>query len=140
MHLYPGHPMQVSPCQNTGDVETHGPCNMHHDTMRPETGSASRTSLSSHTSPFSPTANCWNQGASTTRKPRRGDKLTLHPFTAVTASASSIHADVLTTSPHCNKCGYSHPPNKCPTIGQQCFGCSGSNHFTALCRWKNRRQ
>ena len=52
------------------------------------------------------------------------------------ASASSIHTDALTTSPHthCKKCGYSHPSTKSLTYGQQCYTCSSSNHFTALCK------
>ena len=40
----------------------------------------------------------------------------------------------------CNKCSYSHPPHKCPTLGQQCYACGGPNHFTVLCRQKNWRQ
>ena len=36
----------------------------------------------------------------------------LTTITVVTSSASSIHADSLTTYPHCNKCGYSHPSSK----------------------------
>ena len=55
-------------------------CNMQCDTMRPDTGSDSRTSPSLPTSPFSPTANCWNLGASSTRKPGRGDELTSCPL------------------------------------------------------------
>ena len=51
-------------------------CNTKCKTTRPETASASRTSLNSHISPFSPSANCWNLGASSTRKPGRGDELT----------------------------------------------------------------
>ena len=38
------------------------------DTMRPETGSTSRTSPSSHTSPFSPNANCLSPNASSTNR------------------------------------------------------------------------
>ena len=72
--------MQVPPFQNPGDAKAHWYCNMLCDTMRPETGSASKTSPSSHTNPFSLTANCWNQGGSSTRKPKRGDELTLHPL------------------------------------------------------------
>ena len=61
-------------------------------------------------------------------------------ITTATASAFSIHADALTTQFHCNKCNYTLHPNKCPTLGQQCYTCGGSNHFTALCRQRNRRQ
>ena len=37
---------------------------------------------------------------------------------AATTSACSIHADAFTTQSHCNKCNYTHPPNKCPAFGQ----------------------
>ena len=58
------------------------------------------------------------------------------------ATASSIHADALTVSPHncCNKCGYSHPHTKCQAQGQQCYTCSSYNHFTALCRQQRYKQ
>ena len=49
------------------------------DTMRPETGSASRTSCSSHTSPFSSTANCSSPSASNTKRQRRRDEPTSPP-------------------------------------------------------------
>ena len=56
------------------------------------------------------------------------------------ASASSINTNALITSPHthCNKCDYSHPSSKCPAYGQQCYACSSSNHFTALCKHRRR--
>ena len=46
----------------------------------------------------------------------------------------SIHQDVLTTLPKCPKYGYSHPQNKCPTYGKECFNFGSCNHYTALCR------
>ena len=61
-------------------------------------------------------------------------------MTAVTSSASSIHADALTTFPCCNKCAYSHPVNKCPTKGHTCYTCGGHNHYTALCIQKKHRK
>ena len=59
-----------------------------------------------------------------------------------TASTSSIHTDALTVSPHnhCQKCGYSNPHTKCPAQGQQCYTCSGYNHFTVLCRQRRCKQ
>ena len=53
-----------------------------------------------------------------------------------TASTSSIHMDALSLEHHnCfQKCGYSHPNTKCPAQGQQCYTCSGYNHFTVLCK------
>ena len=52
------------------------------------------------------------------------------------ASASSIHMEALSLSHHnhCQKCGYSHPNNKCPAQCQQCYACSGYNHYTAWCK------
>ena len=38
------------------------------------------------------------------------------------------------THNHCQKCGYSHPNNKCPAKGQQYYACGGYNHYTALCK------
>ena len=60
-------------------------------------------------------------------------------ITAVISSASSIHAYALTTFPHCNKCGYSHPVNKCPAKGQTCYACGGYNGYTALYKKKQRK-
>ena len=55
-------------------------------------------------------------------------------ISTATTSASSIHTGALTTHTHCNKCNYIHPPNKCPTYGQQCYACGGSNYCTAFCK------
>ena len=63
----------------------------------------------------------------------------LTSITAVTSSASSIHADALTTFAHCNTCGYSHPVNKCPAKGQTCYAWGGHNNYTALCIKKHRK-
>ena len=54
-------------------------CNMQCNLMSPETGSANRTSPSSHTSPFSPSGSCLNADVSSIKRPRRRDELTLHP-------------------------------------------------------------
>ena len=54
-------------------------------------------------------------------------------LTTVT-SASSIHKHALSTFLKCSKCGYSHPTNKCPAQGRECFNCGSWNHYTALCR------
>ena len=50
------------------------------NTIRPETGSISRTTSSSTTSPFLPNASCSSLTVSGIRRPRRGDKLTLLPL------------------------------------------------------------
>ena len=54
---------------------------------------------------------------------------------SITAATSSLHLDAVSTSSkhHCMKCGYSHPPTKCPAKGQQCYACGGYYHFTVLC-------
>ena len=110
------------------------------DTTRSETGSVNRTSPSSCTSPYSPTVSCLNPDVNSIRRPSRGDgdELTTHPSQQQLPQHHPSMLMPLLPSP-CNKCGYSHPVNKCPAIGQQCYTCSGSNHFTALCRQKNRK-
>ena len=64
----PSSPKVNSITPNTGNVKGK-PCN----TMRPGTGSGSKTSPISHTSPFSPTASCSSPGASSTKRQRRRD-------------------------------------------------------------------
>ena len=60
---------------------------------------------------------------------------------SITAATSSLHMDAMSQSqPCCCKCGYSHPNGKCPAKGQQCYVCSGYNHYTALCWQKRHRQ
>lgn len=34
----------------------------------------------------------------------------------------------------CQKCGYKHPPNKCPAEGETCNKCFKLNHFAKMCR------
>ena len=46
----------------------------------------------------------------------------------------------MSRSPSCCKCGYSNPNAKCPAKGQQCYACSGYNHYTVLCQKKGCRQ
>ena len=57
---------------------------------------------------------------------------------SITAATSSLHLDApsLSSKHCCKKCGYSHPNNKCPAKGQQCYACRGYNHYTALCQQK----
>ena len=61
---------------------------------------------------------------------------------SITAATSSLHMDTLSIPPkhHCKKCGYSHPQTKFPAKGQQCYTCSGYNHFTALCQQRGCQQ
>ena len=68
------------------------------------------------------------------KKAKEYGQADLASITAVTSSASSIHANALTTQAPCNKCGYSHPPNKCPAKEQTCYTCISHNHYTALCK------
>ena len=63
----------------------------------------------------------------------------LTSISTATASASSVHNDAPTSQAYCNKCSYTHPPNKCSAYGQQCYTCGGLNHYTALCKQRNRR-
>ena len=53
-------------------------CSLQYIIMRPGTGSANRTSPSSHTSSCSLSLNCLNPGVSSTKKQRKRDELTLH--------------------------------------------------------------
>ena len=64
----------------------------------------------------------------------------LTSITAVTSSASSIHADALITFPWRKTCGYFHPINKCPAKGQTCYACGGYNQYTGLCKKKQKNQ
>ena len=34
----------------------------------------------------------------------------------------------------CGRCGFKHPPKKCPAWGKNCTKCKGKNHFAAKCR------
>ena len=61
---------------------------------------------------------------------------------SIIATTSSLHLDALSkTSKHCcKKYGYSHSHMKYPAKGQQCYACSGYNHFTALCWQRGQHQ
>ena len=59
---------------------------------------------------------------------------------SITTATSSLHIGVMSKSPSCYKCGYSHPNAKCPAKGLQCYACNGFNHFTVLCQKKGCRQ
>ena len=34
----------------------------------------------------------------------------------------------------CGKCGFKHPPRKCPAFGKVCNSCKGRNHFWRVCK------
>ena len=62
-----------------------------------------------------------------------------HLTTIILASAnqSSLHANAQWTTTHQSCffwCGKSQPQANCPVIGQECYNCHGTGHFTALCR------
>ena len=42
----------------------------------------------------------------------------------------------LSSSPgkQCGKCGFKHPPRKCPAYGKVCNSCKGRNHFWRVCK------
>ena len=84
-------------------------CNMQCDIMRPETGSCSKTSPSSPTTPFLPNVTCWSWDVSSTRRPKREDELTSQPLQQWPHHHPPIHADTLSTYPCCHNCSYSHP-------------------------------
>lgn len=35
---------------------------------------------------------------------------------------------------NCSRCGYNHPPRKCPAYGQKCSKCSKMNHYSRVCK------
>ena len=37
----------------------------------------------------------------------------------------------------CGKCGFRHPPRKCPAYGKVCNACKGRNHFWKVCKSKS---
>ena len=39
----------------------------------------------------------------------------------------------------CRKCGWKHPPRKCPAYGQNCRWCGGKGHYAKYCKSKNPR-
>ena len=104
------------------------------DTMRQGTGSGSKTSPSSPTRLFFPTASCLSPTASSSKKLKRRGQTDLTFLTAVTSTASSIHTNSISTFPRYDTCNHSHPPNKCSAQGKECFNCGSQNHYTALYR------
>ena len=73
------------------------------------------------------------------QKTRQRGRADLMSISAVTASASSIHTDTLTTDAWLQYIQLYAAPNKCPTYGQQCYTCSGLNHYTALL-WAEKQE
>ena len=39
----------------------------------------------------------------------------------------------------CGKCGFRHPPRKCPAYGKVCNACKGRNHFWKVCKSKSNK-
>lgn len=37
-------------------------------------------------------------------------------------------------SKECTRCGYKHPPKKCPAFGQKCSKCKKMNHYSRVCK------
>ena len=58
----------------------------------------------------------------------------LTTLSAVTATTSSIHQDVISINHQCGKCGHKHPRGNCPAAGKECYNCHGTGHYTALCK------
>lgn len=40
----------------------------------------------------------------------------------------------------CMKCGFWHEPRACRAFGATCFACNGRNHYSTMCRNKERRR
>ena len=56
----------------------------------------------------------------------------LTTLSAATASASSVHQDIVTLhNTQCTRCGYKHPHDNCQAKGKECYNCHGLSHYTA---------
>ena len=108
-------------------------CNTQCDTMRPETGSGSRTSPSSPTSPFLPNVCCLSQCVSSIKRPRIRDEPPLLPLLqqpqqhlpSIQMPCPHIPGAISVATP---------TPHKCPAYRHSCYACCGNNHYTAMCR------
>ena len=58
----------------------------------------------------------------------------LTTLSAVTATTSSIHQDVISINHQCGKCEHKHPRGNRPVAGKECYNCHGTGHYTALCK------
>ena len=78
------------------------------NTTRQGTGCSSKTSPSSPSRLFSPSASCWSSTVSSIKRPRRRAEQTSPPhcsnhITIINPTRHPVHL------PQCAKCGYSHP-------------------------------
>ena len=114
-------------------------CNMQCDAMRPETGSVSRTTPNSPTSPFLSTVSCLSHAVSSIKGQGKGTSW-LHDH---------YHSDILNIFytywhpiylPPLQQMWLLPPPRKVSSPGKTCYACGSLSHYTALCKWKRTQE
>ena len=60
------------------------------------------------------------------------------PFKSKNRSQNNPRASSSSPGKQCSKCGFRHPPRKCPAYGKVCSACKGRNHFWKVCKSKGK--
>ena len=56
------------------------------------------------------------------------------PFRPKSRPQSGTRGSSPSPGRQCGKCGFKHPPRKCPAYGKVCNSCKGRNHFWRVCK------
>ena len=56
------------------------------------------------------------------------------PFRPKSRPQSGTRGSSSSPGKQCGKCGFKHPPRKCPAYGKVCNSCKGRNHFWRVCK------
>ena len=56
------------------------------------------------------------------------------PFRPKSRPQSGTRGSSPSPGRQCGKCGFKHPPRKCPAFGKVCNSCKGRNHFWRVCK------
>ena len=56
------------------------------------------------------------------------------PFRPKSRPQSGTRGSSPSPGRQCGKCGFKHPPKKCPAYGKVCNSCKGRNHFWRVCK------
>ena len=56
------------------------------------------------------------------------------PFRPKPRPQSGTRGSSPSSGRQCGKCGFKHPPRKCPAFGKVCNSCKGRNHFWRVCK------
>ena len=59
------------------------------------------------------------------------------PFKQKSRPQSGTRSTSTSPDRQCSKCGFRHPPRKCPAYGKVCNACKGRNHFWRVCKSKS---